>query len=362
MRVLFYIDKLGSGGKERQLVELLRGLKKRADISPSLVCMSGDIHYTEVHDLVDYVHVLERRSRRDPSILFRLNALCSVIQPQIIQAWDSMTAVYALPICKVRGIKFVNCMIQDAPERIEIFSRAGVRSRLTFPFSDAIVANSYAGLEVYRAPADRSKVIHNGFDFSRITKLEDPAEIRHRFDITLRHAVGMVARMEPIKDYGTYIKAASIVREKRSDVMFLAIGGGTQMEELKNAIPEKHRPWLRFLGKQSDVESIVQVLDIGVLCTYTEGISNSILEYMALSKPVIATRCRGNMELVEDGKTGFLVPLRDPEAVSQKILDSLDHPEAMRSMGEQGRSRIESEFSITKMVDSFINVYKSLVR
>src|SRR4030095_15980704 len=115
---------------------------------------------------------------------------------------------------------------------------------------------------------------------------------------------------------------------------------------------------IKFLGKRKNVEEIVATFDIGVLSTFTEGISNSVMEYMALKKPVVATDGGGMRELIVDGEPGFLVPPGNPAALATKIAYLLDHPDMARRMGEAGEARLQREFSITKMVEETVKFYE----
>src|SRR5690606_31004954 len=104
-----------------------------------------------------------------------------------------------------------------------------------------------------------------------------------------KKVVGMVAAFSAFKDYKTFINAANIVLEKRNDVVFVCVGDGPKLNECKSIVQKNNSDKIIFTGKQKNVENIVNVFDIGVLSTFNEGISNSIMEYMALSKPVVVT-------------------------------------------------------------------------
>ena len=112
-----------------------------------------------------------------------------------------------------------------------------------------------------------------------------------------------------------------------------------------------------FLGARKDVEHVVSGFDIGVLCTFVEGLSNSVMEYMALAKPVIATDGGGTRELVVDRKTGLLVRASDAAAVAAAVEDLMDHPEIAARMGQAGYERLRREFTLDRMVDDTIAVY-----
>ncbi|MCK4330055.1 hypothetical protein KAX02_09460 [candidate division WOR-3 bacterium] len=188
MKILFFIDSLRSGGKERLLAELIKGLKDYPDIQCELATMSNDIHYQYVFKQNVKIHYLIRKWKKDSRIFFKLYNLCKEFKPDIIHSWGSMSSVYALPIAKMLKIKFINAMISDAPYKLSL--KALIRSKLTFPFSDVILSNSIAGLKSYNAPKNKSFCIHNGFDFSRI---KNKVEIRKKFGIKTEKVVGMVA-------------------------------------------------------------------------------------------------------------------------------------------------------------------------
>ena len=120
-----------------------------------------------------------------------------------------------------------------------------------------------------------------------------------------------------------------------------------------------------FPGRQKDVESTINIFDVGVLSTNTkvhgEGISNPIMEYMALGKPVLATRCGGNCELLIDGKTGFLVKDGDWENLTNRIIQLLDNSQLALQFGESGCQRIRHEFSLEKMSKNHVALSKAIL-
>ena len=359
MRVLFFVNGLGAGGKERRLLELLKGALTRGDIECCVVLMDENVHYREVFDLGIDIHFLLRRSRMDPGIFSKFYRLCSHWRPDIIHSFDAMTMTYALPVKLFHpNIKLVNGMICDAPAYIPPFSRKGVLSLLTFPLSDVIVANSYAGLVSYDAPKRKSMCIHNGFDFSRTARLESRSVLREKLDIRTPFVVGMVASFSPAKDHQSFFTAAELLLAEREDITFVTVGDG----DLRAAYEARYweQPLIRFLGKRTDVEAIIQLFDIGVLSTFTEGIPNSVLEYMSLRKPVIATDGGGTAELVADGRTGYLVAPRSPARIADKIAYLLEHQGEAVEMGMKGRERIERFFSIGSMVSRYYTLYHNL--
>lgn len=361
MRILFFIDSFPAGGKERRLVELMKGLRKRPDIEFELVIMTRDVHYKEIYDLNINVHFVIRRTKKDISVFSQFYRLCKNFKPDIIHCWDSMTAVYLVPVTKLLRIKLVNGMVVDAPAKRSIRNKNWLRAKLTFPFSSIIIGNSNAGLAAYSAPKRKSVCIYNGFNFNRVNSIADRDFICKQLGINTRFVVGMVASFSEFKDYPTYYKAAELLLEKRDDITFLAIGDYTDSAQSRELINDKYADYFRLLGRRTDIESLISIMDVSVLSTFTEGISNSILEYMALKKPVVATDGGGTCEIVKDGETGFLVSSKKPKQFADKIEILLNNWELRSKMGHAGKKRVEYEFSINNMIDKYIYHYNKLI-
>src|SRR5450755_988473 len=205
--VVQFIDNLEAGGKERQCVELVKGLAVRGDTRCIVVTMSDEIFFEELRSLPRvHVEFLVRRSRRDPLIFWRFLLLCRRWRPDVITAWHVMTAIYALPAsCCLRIPLLVN-FIQDAPARLS--ARLARRSKLAFAFAAAVVGNSNAGVAAYAPPPAKTRVIPSGFDMTRVHTTYDRHWLRRECGITARFIIGMVATFSDFKDQPTFIRAA----------------------------------------------------------------------------------------------------------------------------------------------------------
>lgn len=366
MKILMLIDGLAKGGKERRLLELIKGLKLKEGIEAELVLFSRKIHYQHVFDLGINIHFLERKPKKDPRVFVRLIKLCKEVQPDILHSWGSMPSIYAIPAAKLLNITFINAMITSAPIKLALWDHRYLRSRLTFPFSDLIVSNSLAGLKSYGVSQDKGYCLYNGFDFARVNDLKDPEEIREQFAITTPYVVGMVGAFEDRKDYHTYLQGAMKVLDKRKDVTFLAIGGGKNLALCKEIVLESYKPYIIFTGMQNQVESIINAVDIGVLMTnndvHGEGISNAVMEFMALEKPVVASDSGGTKEIVVDGKTGWLIPSKSPNTMAEKIVWLLENKKKAVEMGQLGKERVWAMFNLDDMVNKYVQLYKTALK
>lgn len=365
VKVLFLIDSLPRGGKERRMVELLKGLLRTGNYEPAVAILSGKVQYEEIYDLGIPVHTVSRSFSKDPRLFLQMYRLCRMETPDIIHSWGYMSSVYAIPAAKALGIKLINAIVANAPKNLGLSNKKYLWAKLSFPFSDLVVGNSEAGLRAYRAPGGRSRCIYNGFDFKRIPEAAAAGEARARLGIAEGPVVGMVGTFDHRKDYPTYIRAAVQLLEQGRQATFLAIGDGPRREACAGMVPSRFRSRILMPGLMRDVESIIQAFDVGVLATnslvHGEGISNAILEYMAMGKPVVATDGGGTPEIVAHGSTGFLVDPLSPEALAEKIGWLLGHPEKARQMGADGKRRIETEFAISRMTEQYIEIYQDMV-
>ena len=178
--------------------------------------------------------------------------------------------------------------------------------------------------------------------------------------------LGTVGRMEAVKDQLTlarafvqWLKADSEVKRRARLVM---IGDGSCRQEVLNFLQKAHAEDLAWLpGERNDVAEIMRGLDLFVLPSLREGISNTILEAMATGLPIVATRVGGNPELISENQNGLMVPPSDPTAMLKAIQPYFLDPRLRRSHGSEGRRKVESFFSMDAMVAGYLEVYDSVL-
>jgi glycosyltransferase involved in cell wall biosynthesis len=364
MRILHITESLGAGGKERQIVELLTGLFPHRDIKSFVAIMSEEDSQYEFDRELAQIVPLFRKYRRDLRPFKRLYELASSLKIDIIHSWGSMCSIYAAPVAKLCGTAFVNGFVRDAPPHMTLWNKNYLRGKLTIPFSDIVVANSRGGLAAYHIPEHKGLCIYNGFNPERVVNLTDEAELRRILGIATPHIVGMVANFTPRKDYAIFVEMACSICHLRDDVTFVAVGAGETLSQVRDSVPPEHSPRIKFLGGRQDVESIANLFTVGVLATdsrlHGEGISNAIVECMALGKPIVATNDGGTPELVLEGQTGFLVPSHDAGVLTDRVLRLLDDRKLADEFGREGRRRIETAFSLDAMTNAYLCLYRRM--
>ena len=178
--------------------------------------------------------------------------------------------------------------------------------------------------------------------------------------------VGTVGRLNPVKDQvllaRAFVRAGELSVDARDRLRLVIAGEGGLRGQIETVLREARatdRAWLA--GDRSDVPELMRGLDAFVLPSLAEGISNTILEAMATALPVVATSVGGNVELLEEGMTGRLVPPADVEAMAQAMLADFGDPEGARARGIRARADVERRFTLQAMVGRYADLYESLL-
>ena len=366
LTVMLLIDVLDqTGGAERSLYLLAKGLRKRGH-RVIICCLKGGELSNTMRKNGFHLESLSIRKIYDYRGLRALLRLIRIVRRErvdvivsyhessdflgVLVAWLTNTSIissrrdmgFKLKLRHMRLYRFVNCLF------------------------DRIVAVSFAVKEFIiktqgTKPSD-VVVIHNGAKSSSITdKVSAPAEgfRASGFDEDFLK-VCCLANIRPIKGHKHLIEAASMVIKRFSNVRFFFIGdydvADPYFAELQRQIKTLGLDTaVKITGElaRHDVPEMLTSMDISVLSSLSEGMSNTLLESMSAGKPIVATAVGGNLELVEDGKTGYLVPPCDPHSMAKALLRLLNSPKLRREMGLRARSRVESEFSVTRMVERY---------
>lgn len=364
-KILFLIGGFGTGGKERQLAELIKGLD-RSKYEVFLMIRSEGAHYlSEINTSNTKIFNLNR-TRFGWDAIFEIKKIIKDTKPNIVHSWASTTSVYALLIKWLLGFKFVfidGSIRQANPRCSQKTSERLIRYFINL-LSDYIISNSHAGHKAYRTNPKKAKVVYNGFNFQRNLGLIPKKEIVKKYGIKSSFVIGMVARFDPQKDWEQFISSAIRFCSTEPDVTFLCVGDGPLLEISKSKVTEEFKDRIIFTGKSDIVESLVNVFDIAVLLSnnllHGEGISNSITEYMSLGKAVIVNDNGGNSELVHSPEVGFLIKDINDEILAELFELLKVNTELRISMGHNAERRIKEIFSYEKMITSYDDFYQSV--
>jgi len=365
-RILFFIGSLKGGGKERRLIELLTYLQGKEQYELMIIVTDPMIEYPSFHKLnINYQVISKSWKKNDLTVFYKFYKKCKQFKPHIIHTWGRMQSFLALPAVIAMGIPLVNGQITGAPSNTTKWSFNGLVDQINFSFSKIIISNSQAGLNAFGPPERKSKVIYNGLNFYRFENLAAPETIKLKYGIKTPFAVVMVASFSNKKDYPLFFSIAKQITQTRDDITFVAVGDFTDAPEDKGYQDlAKLNSRIMLTGRINDVEALVNSCTIGVLFSDKingEGISNSIIEYMSLAKPVIANDAGGTKEIVHHQVNGYLLRHETEKEIIELICGLIDNPEKCTAFGKAGRKIIEAFFLLERMGNAFVQTYEDVL-
>ena len=280
-------------------------------------------------------------------------------KPDIVHTHASMTARMAARAAFVPSIFNTKHCMESAPG---ILPKKILRREVNAAFSDKIIAVSRAvrrSMVHAGTSPEQIAVVYNGIEPIAIPSAEEKAELLASFGgKSGEKAVGMVARLEEVKDHETFLLGAQNVLEKRKDVRFYIVGDGSLREELERRVYELGiSEWVTFTGFIKDVEKIEAALDIAVITSKAEALCLSIIESNIAGVPAVGTDSGGVAEVIKHGENGFLVPVGDADALAERIEELLADDEKRKAFGEHAKKHAESMFLADKMTKRIEKLY-----
>ncbi|HWP34932.1 MAG TPA: glycosyltransferase [Thermodesulfobacteriota bacterium] len=374
IRLLLVNRRFERGGAERQLIHLAAGLVRAGfDVTVATLYDGGALR-AEL-DRVSGIRAvtLGKRGRWDLlAPMWRLWRVVRRQRPQVIHGYLGAANLVSLALGKLAGAAVVWGIRGSGMEWEQADWLARLVRRLErsgAPLVDLIVVNSVAGradLLSHGFPADRVVVIRNGIDTRRFAPApEARARVRAGWGIGATELlVGLVARLDPMKDHPTFLEAAAHVARVRPDVRFVCVGDGPAayagaLARRAAALGVDRR--LVWAGARDDMPAVYNALDVAVSASaYGEGVPNAIGEALACGVPCVVTDVGDAADLV--GEAGVVVRPRDPRGLAEGCLRLLGLPEpTRRRLGEAGRRRIAREFSVEAMVQRTAEALERLV-
>jgi len=347
------------GGSERQFVELTAALNRQLfDVQPACLRRTGGLVF-RVGEIPEFppggsLFRLQAQKARLAMVRFMREK-----KTQVAHAFDFYTNIMLAPAARFASVPVI---IGGHRQIGDLLSPAQFRVQaMAFRFCDRVICNSQAAATRLREAGIADKklvVIPNGLPAALFSEVAPAIPKRAGWV-----RIGMVARMnDPVKNHSAFLRAAARLSAACSTVEFLMVGDGSlrpSLEKLAGDLGIAER--VTFTGERHDIPAILASLDISVLVSGSESLSNVVLESMATGLPVVANRVGGNPELIRPGETGDLVEPGNEEQLTTSLLRLVRNPSLRLSYGANGRAFARSQFHITQIATRYEQLYSSLL-
>ncbi|WP_149112801.1 glycosyltransferase [Limnoglobus roseus] len=358
IRITYVIDNLSRAGTETQLLALIRTLD-RAKFEPTLILLDGENETSRALEPANC-----RVIRLGVTKLLSLSALRAAKRvraqwrqhpPAIVQAYFLDSSYFAVALARRSGVPHVLRVRNNLGYWLTRKHR--LLNRLMRPWVDLSLTNSETGREsLIRQDGlspDRVMMIENGVDLDRF------GDATPTFSGTVR--VGCVANLRPIKNIDGLMRAARLVVERFPNVVFEVAGEGEERSKLE-ALKQELNLGERFVfrGRVDDVPQFLRSIDMAVLPSHSESLSNAILEYMAAGRAIVATDVGANAKLIQHGREGVIVLPGNDQMLADGIGTLLQNPASARGMARLARARVAAGYSRDAMRTKFEELYLRL--
>lgn len=358
MRILHVDEQTGWRGGEAQASWLMQGLVEYGH-DVGLAGRPNSLYTTDPHGGIEVDRIeLPLRSEADYFSMRRLARLVRERSYDIVHAHSSHAHTFAAVAARLSGrAKSVVSKRLDRPPR------GSWLNRKKYELADMFVPVSKVVGDVlveYGIPEDKVRLVYDCIrpDLLDVSPV-DRAELGVTEDEILLFSAGALVDQ---KDFPNLFRAMPWFVDEFPNVRIMIAGDGGDRALLQKMVDDAgYAGIVTFLGQRSDVAALMRAADLYVSSSHTEGLGTSVLESLACELPIVATDAGGVREMVLDGKTGYLVPKRDPEALGKAIARSLRDPDRRREMSVNGLAHINAHFLPKHMTEGFIEVYESLL-
>jgi glycosyltransferase involved in cell wall biosynthesis len=358
------------GGGERYL-ELLFERLDRTQYRPLLICPEPGSFVGRMEARGVETHLVHLAPLFNPFALWRLTRLLVQERVTILQTHGARANFYGRIAGRLAGVPVIISTVHNSLKDYEVrpFTRwfYAVALRLTLSLVQRIICVSDATRRdvIDECPAAGAKVqtVHNGMDPSAFPSHQDRQAIRLKLGIAQGPVLVTIGRLTEQKGHRYLLQALPGLLNTWPQLCCLFVGEGELQEALQRMATELGvERACRFVGVRADIADILASADLFVLPSLSEGFPFVLLEALAMGCPVVASRVNGIPELIEDGKTGLLVPARDLQALALAIQELLNDPVAASRMGAAGRTVVREQFTADRMVANTTAIFNAAMQ
>jgi glycosyltransferase involved in cell wall biosynthesis len=377
-KIFFLLDSLNIGGTETQAVQLATRLDSaRYEVTLGCLRARGPLLEKLAGTSVSVCEFYPKGGFDSVNGMYQMFRLAVFLRRggfRIVHTHDLYANLLGIPAAVIARVPVIISSQRDLSHLDLYKTRRRVWLRRMQNLCAAVLTNANAVREAMLAEnhfvPEKVRVIYNGVDTDRFSHGSRDRRWLIRSDANEGGAIEkekwivLVGNMHSdVKGHPWLIDAAIAITRKFPETRFVLVGDGALRKDFERQVAalglERH---FLFLGRRDDVPRILACCDIGVLPSKAEGLPNAVLEYLAAGLPTVASRVGGNAEIVQDGKSGLLVPPEDSSALEEALLRLLRDPEFASSLGKNGREYVTREFSFQRMIESTDQLYTELLR
>ena len=358
------------GGGERYL-ELLCDRLDRARYRALLICPEAGPFVGRMKERGVETHLVHLAPLFNPVALWRLTRLLVRERVTILQTHGARANFYGRIAGRLAGVPVIISTVHNSLKDYEVrpFKRwlYMYLLRLTLPLVHRIICVSDANrrdlIEECPAVAAKTQTVYNGVDPSAFPSQPDRQTVRQELGTTQGPVLVTIGRLTDQKGHRYLLQALPRLLETWPQLCCVFVGEGELRDALHDmAIDLGVEHACRFVGVREDIADILAAADLFVLPSLSEGFPFVLLEALAMGRPVVASRVNGVPELIEDHKTGLLVPARDPQALAAAIREVLSDPTAASKMGADGRAVVRERFTVDQMVANTTAIFDAAMQ
>ncbi|MFH1904709.1 MAG: glycosyltransferase [bacterium] len=366
IKVIHLVEDLKIGGLERVVATIAEGLdKEKYDVEVWCVARDGEIA-DELKGKGIKVKILGILTYHNPFNILRLVSAMRKANPDIIHTHGYFANTAGRLAGLLARIPIILAHLHSTYYYYK--KRHFLIEKFLSLFTSKIICCSEAvkqfAVNYEKVNSNKLIIIYNGIDLQNFCQFGNLRETRKRLGLSDKEKViGSVGRLKEVKGYKFLLEAATRVVKEIFGVKFLIIGDGSLREELEKLTKNLGlKQKVIFTGKQKDISELLGIMDIFVFPSLLEGLGIAAIEAMAFGLPIVATNVGGIPEIVNDRKSGFLVPPKDSHALAIKIIELLKDGGKAQKMGRIGKEIFEKKFTSKIMIREIERLYEEAIQ
>ncbi len=369
MKVLHLISGGDTGGAKTHIISLIKSINKFIDAK--VICFIEDTFYHEAKANKIDIEVFKQKNRADMAVIKRLADEIKNDGYDIVHCHGARANFIGMFLKGKIKVPLITTMHSD----YKLDFKDNFYKRFVFTTLNQIALKKF---NYYIAISDTFKemLIHRGFEESQIFTVYNGIDTDMKLDYIGKDdflkskgidykgefIIGIIARLDKVKDHETFLKAAKILVENNNNGMFLIAGDGNDKKNLISLAKDLNiNDNVHFIGFVDDPFSFFNAIDINTLTSLSESFPYAVLEGALMKKPIVSTDVGGLKELVIDGETGYLIEVGDYVCLADRIKILMDDKEKMLKMGENIYEKVKNEFSSDFMAEEHVKIYNEII-